>query len=102
MTTITTSEIKILAIQVILMAILTGFMALYAVFPGTTTTPPTSSTAANSSVDTSSTSWITGILSIPEGMETMLLISVLVISPFLFFDAMIAIRFIKDISTQWV
>lgn len=102
MTTITTSEIKILAIQVILMALLTGFMALYAIFPGITSTPQTTSTAANTSVDASGSSWITEILSIPDGMETMLLISVLVISPFLFFDAMIAIRFIKDISTQWV
>lgn len=102
MTTITTSEIKILAIQVILMAVLTSFMALYAVFPGETTQQTLTANAANSSVDASDASWVSSILSIPEGMDTMLLISLLVISPFLFFDAIIAIRFIKDISTQWV
>jgi len=102
MTTITTSEIKLLVIQLILMAFLTGFMLLYASTSTTTTTPQTSYTASTSSIDATSTSWISNLLSIPAGMDTMLLISLLVISPFLFLDVIIGIRFFKDITTQWV
>ena len=102
MTTITTSEIKLLVIQLILMAILTGFMLLYASTGGTTTTPQTSYTASTTSIDSSGSSWITNLLSLPPGMDTMVLISLLVISPFLFLDVIIGIRFAKDITTQWV
>ncbi len=102
MTTITTSEIKILTIQIVLMALLGAFMVVYAQSPTPTSSPATTSTAASASVNADDASWISSIIYIPAGMDTMILLSVLVISPFLFFDAFIAIRFIKDISTQWI
>ena len=102
MTSITTSEIKILAIQVILMAILGVFMVLYASAPTPISSPTTSAANQSTSVSSSDASWIEGIIYIPAGMGTLAFISALVMSPFLFFDALISIRFIKDISTQWV
>lgn len=101
MTSITTSEIKILAIQVILMAILSVFVLLYT-SSATPTTTPQSSASTQTSVEASDSSWITGIIYIPEGLGALAFISSLVLAPFLFFDAIIAIRFIKDIATQWV
>lgn len=100
MTTITDSEIKMIVIQIILMAILTAMMGLYA-----TSTTPTyniqTTAGAASTVDTSG-SWILGLIYIPAGMETMALISALVLAPFLLMDIPIALRFAKDIATQWV
>jgi len=101
MTSITTSEIKILAIQVILMAILGVFMLLYA-SSATPTTLPTTTASNQTTVSASDASWISGIIYIPAGLGTLAFISALVMAPFIFFDTMIAIRFIKDISTQWV
>jgi len=56
MTTITTSEIKLLVIQMILMAILTAFMALYASTGTTATHPQTQYTAATTSIDSTGSS----------------------------------------------
>lgn len=102
MTDITPSEIKIIGIQVIIMAILGVFMILYSSAPVTTSVIP--GTAANQSVQVSATdqSWISNIISIPNGMGTLKFISLLVIAPFLFFDGFIALRFAKDIATQWI
>lgn len=103
MTEITMSEIKILTIQIILMALLGAFMLLYASSPIVSISFPTS--AANnqtSSVSASDQSWISNIISIPTGMDVLFLISALIISPFLFFDAFIALRFAKDIATKWI
>ncbi len=102
MTTLTTSEIKMIVIQIILVAILTAMMSLYAISPVTNTNIPTSATAATTTTDNESGSWILGLIYIPEGMETMALISALVLSPFLLMDIPIALRFAKDIATQWV
>jgi len=102
MTNITTSEIKILAIQVILMSILGVFMLLYSTTSTDISTPSSTASSQSTSISSSGGSWILGIIYIPEGMGVLAFISALVISPFLFFDAMIAIRFAKDISTQWV
>lgn len=102
MTVITTSEIKILAIQVILMALLGAFMLLYSTQPAETQAPIGSAVSANTTVSASDQSWISSILFLPEGMGDLAFITLLVIAPFVFFDAMIALRFAKDIATGWI
>jgi len=104
MTEITTSEIKIIVIQLIIMAVLGVFMILYSTEPMTSQNIP--GTAINQSTDTevsaTDQSWISNLISLPEGMGTLAFISLLVISPFLLFDAFIALRFAKDIATKWL
>ena len=102
MTEITTSEIKIIVIQIIIMAILGIFMLLYSASPINSQNVP--GTAVNQSIEVSSSdqSWISELISIPEGMGTLAIISSLVIAPFLLFDAFIALRFAKDIATKWI
>ena len=102
MTLITTSEIKILAIQVILMALLGAFMLLYSASPAETQAPIGSAVSSNASVSASEQSWISNIISLPGEMGDLLFITMLVIAPFVFFDAMIALRFAKDITTGWI
>ncbi|MDD5387621.1 MAG: hypothetical protein PHQ22_10550 [Sulfuricurvum sp.] len=102
MTVITTSEIKILAIQVILMALLGAFMALYSVQPAEIGAPIGSVVSSNTTVSATDQSWISSIISLPSGMGDLAFITLLIIAPFVFFDAMIALRFAKDIATGWI
>lgn len=102
MTLITTSEIKIIVIQVIIMAILGAFMSLYSTEPVALQASPTTATNASTSVSSSDQSWIENILSLPSGMGQLVFISLLVISPFLLFDAFIALRVAKDLATGWI
>lgn len=102
MTEVTTSEIKIIVIQIIIMAILGAFNFLYFAADVQDNQVPTSAINQSSQVSSSSQSWISNIISIPEGMGTLVFISLLIISPFLFFDAFIALRFAKDLATKWI
>lgn len=102
MTEITTSEIKILGIQIMLMAILGAFMLLYSSEPILSSSVPDNAVNQSTEVSATSQSWISNIISIPPGMGELVFISALVIAPFLFFDAIIALRFAKDIATKWI
>lgn len=102
MTIITTSEIKMIVIQVIVMALLGAFMSLYSVEPAPLTASPGTATNSSTTASASDQSWIESLLSLPPGMGDMLFISLLIISPFLYIDSVIALRFAKDISTGWV
>jgi hypothetical protein len=102
MTAITDTEIKILVIQVIFMAVIGVFMLLYSAAPITLTTAGTIATPNNTSIDASNEGWITGLISLPGGLGELTLITLLIVSPFLFFDIFIAIRYAKDIATNWI
>jgi len=102
MTLLTTAEIKIIVIQVIIMAVLAGFMSLYSTEPIPLTAAPSTATNQSTSVSASDQSWIGSLLSLPSGMGELFFISLLIISPFLFFDAFIAIRVAKDLATGWI
>ena len=102
MTEITTSEIKIIIIQIIVMAILGGFMFLFSQSPVNQSTAPTTTVNQSTHVSASDQTWISNLIGIPEGMGELFFISLLVISPFLVFDGMIALRFAKDIATKWI
>lgn len=100
-TSLTASEIKMIYIQIVVMAILGSIMYLYSNEPITTVTGLTS-TATNETTVSSSGSWINTLLSLPTEMGELFFISALIISPFLIMDCLIAIRFAKDIATGWV
>lgn len=102
MTLLTTAEIKIIVIQVIIMAVLGAFMSLYSTEPIALTPAPSSVTNSSTTASASDQSWIESLLSLPSGMGELAFITILVISPFLFFDAFIAIRVAKDLATGWI
>jgi len=104
MTEVTTSEIKIIVIQIIIMSILGAFMLIYSESPISAEGAPGTAInqSTNQEVSSSDQSWISSLISITEGMGTIAVISLLVISPFLFFDGFIALRFAKDIATKWL
>ena len=102
MTELTMSEIKIIAIQILFMAIIGVFTLLYASEPITSSTAPTTAVNQTKEVSATDQSWITGLISVPSGLGSLSFITLLVISPFLVFDGIIALRFAKDIATKWV
>ncbi len=93
MTEITSSELKIIYIQITFMALLGVFMALYASEP---------IPAQTLTLDEKDASFLEGLVSLPEGFGELVYISALVITPFLIFDSIILIRFAKDIITNWI
>lgn len=101
-TSLTASEIKIIYIQILVMAILGSIMYLYSAQPIIITTSAIPTSATNQTQISSSGSWISNLLGLPEGMGELFFISALIISPFLIMDGFIALRFIKDITTGWI
>ncbi len=102
MTEITSAELKVLGIQVILMALIGFFMFLFSASGVSISSPISNANNQAQSVSSESQSWIPNILSIPSEMGELTFIALLVVSPFIFFDAIIAIRFAKDIATKWI
>lgn len=102
MTEVTTSEIKIIVIQIIVMSVLGVFMLLYSEEPIEPISTPGNAVNQTTQVSASAQSWIPNLISLPPGMGELTLISALVIAPFLVFDGIIALRFAKDIATKWI
>ena len=104
MTTITVMEQKIIYFQLIFMAVILAFFALYAASGIRPSTVGVETSASNSlSVDASVTgSWINSLLYLPNGMDVAVQVTAVFISPLLVFDLIIAVRYAKDILTQWV
>ena len=100
-TSLTASEIKMIYIQIIVMAILGSIMFLYSQEPITTVSGIPSSAGIQTTAS-SSDSWIINLLGLPPGMGELFFISALIISPFLVMDSFIAIRFVKDLATGWI
>lgn len=104
MTNITMSEIKIIFFSVVFVALTGVFVALYALQPVTSQQYTGETSAANASSSTSST-WINGMLSVlpaPFNSADLVIIVAIFIAPVSFMLAPIAVRYLKDLVTQWV
>lgn len=105
MTNITTSELKFIYFAVILIAVVGVFSALYAAEPITETVQYTSDTSYQNATTATETSWISSLLSIfpaPFDDPDILIVTAIFIAPISFMMAPIAIRYAKDIVTQWL
>ena len=105
-TTITENEIKLIYIEIILVAIVGVFMFFYIGAPVQETTMSTTSSSSSSSVSSTDADWIgnmaTPTLGLPVGAAEILVVSSIFLIPLTIMNAFVAIRFIKDISTGWV
>lgn len=110
MTEITTSEIKLIYIQIFLMAIIGVFIFLYVNQPITQSYNINSQASNSSSVSGTDASWITGLTPkdaglgslLPNGVADIIIVSSVFLVPLTIMNLFTAIRFIKDIATQWV
>lgn len=101
MTELTTTEIKILVIQILFMAIMGVFVYLYSSQPIVNDININTNAANQTSVD-SQGSWINNLISLPAVLGDLFFVTALIITPFLLFDAFIALRFVKDLVSNWI
>lgn len=110
MTQITPSEIKLIYIQLVLMGIIGVFLFMYALQPVSQNVGITDYAQNQSTVSSKDASWLTGLTSqdaglgslLPNGIGELLIITSIILIPLTIMNAFTAIRYIKDISTQWL
>lgn len=110
MTQITPSEIKLIYIQFVLMGIIGIFLFMYALQPVNQNIGINSQISNQTSASSKDASWITGLTAtdggmgsfLPNGIGELLIISSIVLIPLTIMNAFTAIRYIKDLATQWV
>jgi hypothetical protein len=111
MTDITPSELKMIYLQLFLMAIVGVFFFLYSSQPINQDVSVNANIHNTTTVSSSDASWITGLMAqdaglgglLPQGdLATFLLIVGVILIPMTIMNLVTAIRFIKDISTQWI
>lgn len=106
MTEVTQSELKMLYIEIIIVAVVGVFMLLYNQSPITQSVTTTSVTNQSTSVSTSNAQWSTNLvdetLGLPIGFSAIIIVSSIFLIPLTIMNALTIIRIIKDLATQWV
>ena len=104
MTSLTDSEIQIIKFGVYFIAVVGVFGALYASNPIPDITYG-GDTETGISTSPTSSSWISGLISaLPAPLDdvNLLIVSAIFVSPIAVMLGFVALRYIKDIVTQWV
>ena len=106
-TTITENEIKLIYIEIMLIAVIGVFLFFYIGNPIQSTTMDTTiANAQDKTVSSSDASWITGLasptLGLPVGATEIIVVSSIFLIPLTIMNTFIALRFIKDIATGWI
>lgn len=105
MTNITASELKMLYIQVVMIAIIGVFLFLYNQSPIDQTATFTGATPG-SAVSSSDIPWGTKLvdatLGLPFGLSAILIVSSIILIPMTIMNTLTLVRLAKDFLTQWV
>jgi len=105
-TTITEGEIRLIYIELVLIAIIGVFLFLYIGDPIQETSIPGTASVENTTVDAKEVSWLTGMVSpnlgLPIGVTEIIIVSSIFLVPLTILNAFVAIRIIKDLATGWV
>ena len=105
MTNITTGELRIILFCLFFGAILSGFMAMYSESTIVSKQRNIERSVNQSVNSTSSSSWIAGLiepLPAPLNDTKVLIIFSIFLVPISIMLAPIAIRYLKDLATQWI
>ena len=111
MTEITPSEIKMIYIQIILMAIIGVFLFFYAQQPVSQSYSITgTATSQNTSVSSTDAGWLEGLMTpdaglggyLPTGTIEIIIVSSIILIPLTIMNAFTVIRYAKDLGTQWI
>lgn len=105
MTEITPSELKMLYVEIVIVAIMGVFMSSYAASPieqnyisGTAT----NGTSASSSSVPWSTVLVDSTLGLPVGVSAILIVSSIVLIPMTIMNSLTILRLAKDFISKWV
>lgn len=106
-TTITENEIKLIYIEIMLVAVIGVFLFFYIGNPISSVSMDTpAATAQDKGVSSSDASWITSMASptmgLPVGVTEIIVVSSIFLIPLTIMNAFVALRFVKDIATGWI
>jgi len=105
MTNITSSELKILYIEIIIVSIIGVFLLLYSHSP-ITQTATSGGTLTNTSTLSSPMPWSTTLvdstLGLPVGLSAIIIVSSIFLVPMTIMNSLVIIRLAKDFVTQWL
>lgn len=106
MTEVTPSELKMLYLEIIVVAIVGVFMFLYNQSPITQTLTTNSVTNQSTTVSTENAPWSTRLvdetLGLPIGFFAIIIVSSIFLLPMTIMNALTLIRIAKDLATQWI
>ena len=104
MTDITQYELKIVFFGICFISAVGVFWALYSQAPiqDVKVNYETGTTAMNGSTSTTSSSWISNLITLPSGFKDLTIVTTIFLAPVIIFLAPIAVRYIKDLVTQWI
>lgn len=106
MTNITASELKMLYIEVIMVAIVGVFMFLYSASPISEAAPAAKTVTSGSSSSEADLPWSTSLvdstLGLPVGYSAIIIVSSIFLVPMTIMNALTLARLAKDFLTQWV
>lgn len=106
MTEVTQSELKMLYIEIIIVAVAGVFMLLYSQSPINQSVTTSTVTNQTASVSTNNAQWSTQLvddtLGLPIGFSAIIIVSSIFLIPLTIMNALTLIRIIKDLATQWI
>lgn len=106
MTEVTPSELKMLYIEIILVAIAGVFMLLFNQSPIGQDISTSDANALNQSVGADNLPWGTALvdstLGLPIGVSAIIIVSSIFLIPLTIMNALTLLRIAKDLATQWV
>lgn len=106
MTEVTPSELKMLYIEIVVVAVVGVFMLLYNQSPISQPLTTTSVTNQSTSVSANNSQWSTKLvdetLGLPIGFSAIIIVSSIFLIPLTIMNALTIIRIIKDLATQWI
>lgn len=106
MTEINPSELKMLYIEIIILAIVGVFLLFYSASPITQTYTGSGATSPTTNTSPSNIPWGTTLvdktLGLPIGYSAILVVSSIFLIPMTIMNALVLARLAKDFFTQWV
>lgn len=107
MTEVTPSELKMLYIEILVVAVVGVFMFLYNASPitqsATTETNVTQQTSINTDQNKPwSTTLVDSTLGLPLGFSAIIIVSSIFLIPMTIMNVLTLIRIAKDLATQWL
>ena len=106
MTEVTPSELKMIYIEIIIVAVAGVFMLLYNQSPIGQNIETSDAQAYTQSVSSSNSPWSTTLvdstLGLPIGFSAIIIVSSILLMPLTIMNALTLIRIAKDLGTQWV
>ena len=106
-TTITEGEIRLIYVEIVMVAIIGVFVALWSLSPIVAPPSPTGPAPMTSGeVHAEDSSWISNLMDdvagLPIGAKEIFIVSSIVLIPLTIMNSFVVIRIVKDLATGWL